>query len=137
MDKSVSIVNSATSRRSTSSLGPLMTPMNALRITVVLPAIALVVVIIAALIVIGCGGRKRPLRSLIGRVVLYAAAGAALSLGGTIACMVWYERSTGFSAANAPVGWLFFYGPISITTAELAALIHWWLLKPKDQTAPS
>jgi hypothetical protein len=111
--------------------------MNALRIAVLSPAIALAVVIAAALMSADRGGRrKRPLRALVGRVFLYALAGAAVSLGSTIAWMVWYERSTGFSSGNAPLGWIFFYGPISVAVGELVALVHWWFQKPLDQTAP-
>jgi hypothetical protein len=64
--------------------------------------------------------------------VAFAAAGAAASLIFTIAWMVWYEKTTGYSAGNAPLGWIFFYGPASAALGQLLALIVWWFRKPSN-----
>ena len=80
----------------------------------------------------GIGDRtaRLPVRTLIIRAVLFALGGAAVSLVGTVLWMAWYERSTGFDAANAPLAWIFFYGPISVAAGQLLALVTWWLHHP-------
>ncbi len=60
------------------------------------------------------------------RSFLYAAIGAIVSLGLTIGWMAWYESSTGYSAGNGPLAWIFFYGPVSAALGQLAALAQWW-----------
>lgn len=70
--------------------------------------------------------RKPSIFSLADRSSIYAAIGAGGSLAVTVAWMVWYEKSTGYSAGNAPLGWLLFYGPTSTALGQLVALIHWW-----------
>lgn len=64
---------------------------------------------------------------LVSRSIGFAVIGAVASLLLTIGWMIWYERSTGYSAGNAPLGWIFFYGPLSAACGQLAALIAWWL----------
>lgn len=44
----------------------------------------------------------------------------------TIIAMVWYEASTGYNAGNGPLGWIFFYGPISAALGQLIAMVQWW-----------
>jgi hypothetical protein len=73
--------------------------------------------------------RERPIGFLISRSLLYGVAGAGISLAFTIAWMIWYEWSTGYSAGNGPLGWIFFYGPTSIALGQIAALLHWWFKK--------
>lgn len=73
--------------------------------------------------------RKTGLAFLVGRSLLYGAIGAGASLIFTVAWMIWYEKSTGYSAGNGPLGWMFFYGPTSIALGQLVALIHWWFKK--------
>ncbi len=68
--------------------------------------------------------------TLIWTTVAFAVAGAAASLAYTIGWMVWYENTTGYSAGNAPLGWIFFYGPASAALGQLLALIVWWFRKP-------
>ena len=63
---------------------------------------------------------------LVVRSVVYAAAGAGGSLVLLIIWMLWYEQTIGYSAGNAPVGWLFFYGPVSAVLGQVVALIRWW-----------
>jgi hypothetical protein len=41
--------------------------------------------------------------------------------------MVSYEHTTGYSAGNAPIAWIFFYGPISAAMGEIVALVQWWM----------
>jgi hypothetical protein len=69
----------------------------------------------------------RSMRALVLYTVLFALAGAVLSLIGTIAWMVWYERFTGYSAGNAPLGWIFVYGPASTAIGELVGFAIWRL----------
>jgi TRAP-type C4-dicarboxylate transport system permease small subunit len=63
---------------------------------------------------------------LLGLSISYAIVGAIASLVLLIIWMIWYEKSTGYSAGNAPVGWIFFYGPLSAALGQLIALIQWW-----------
>lgn len=66
---------------------------------------------------------------LAGRSLRYGLIGAGISLLLTIIAMVWYEHSTGYSAGNGPLGWLFIYGPVSAALGQLVALIQWWFKK--------
>lgn len=80
---------------------------------------------------------KPPIWVLVVRTVVYAIAGGALSLGCTIIWMIWYERSTGYSAGNAPLVWIFVYGPVSAALGQTLALIHWWTQTPRvDKKLP-
>ena len=79
--------------------------------------------------------RKAPLDYLIGRSVAFAVAGAALTLLCTIGWMIWYENTTGYSAGNAPLGWIFFYGPLSAACGQFVALLMWWF-KSVDRDSP-
>jgi len=56
----------------------------------------------------------------------YAGIGAGASLVLTIVWMIWYEKTTGYSAGNGPLGWIFFYGPLSAALGQLVALVKWW-----------
>jgi|SRR5262245_40461788 len=67
---------------------------------------------------------------LVEKTLMYAFIGAMVSLAFTIAGMVWYEKTTGFSAGNGPLGWIFIYGPPSAALGQLVALLHWWFMKP-------
>lgn len=69
--------------------------------------------------------RKRTGKKLLNKSIKYAIIGAGLTLILTISHMVWYEKTTGYSAGNDPLGWLFFYGPISAALGQLIALIKW------------
>jgi hypothetical protein len=75
------------------------------------------------------GLRKPSLESLIRSGIFYAAIGALASLALTIVWMVWYEASTGYSAGNGPLAWIFIYGPVSATLGMIAALARWWFKK--------
>lgn len=66
---------------------------------------------------------------LVGRSVAYALIGVVASLLLTVGGMIWYESSTGYSAGNAPLGWIFFYGPLSAALGQFAALVQWWFKK--------
>lgn len=84
----------------------------------------------AAAIASAARWRRPALRFLAIRTVLYAFAGGAAALGGTIIWIIWCERTSGFSAGNAPLGWIFFYGPISVAVEEFIALVHWLAKDP-------
>ena len=89
-------------------------------------ALALAVAVAAA----GRTAARPPLRWLVIRTVVYAFLGAGTSLACVIVWMYWYERATGYSAGNGPLGWIFFYGPLSVAFGQCAALMHWWIRKP-------
>jgi hypothetical protein len=74
---------------------------------------------------------KPKVGALIWMSIALAAAGAIASLIYTIGWMIWYENTTGYSAGNAPLGWIFFYGPASAALGQLLALIVWWFRKPR------
>ena len=74
---------------------------------------------------------KRSIGYVVSRSIVFAVIGAVASLLFTIGWMIWYERSTGYSAGNAPLGWIFFYGPLSAACGQLAALTAWWLKTPE------
>jgi hypothetical protein len=63
---------------------------------------------------------------------LFTFLGAVASLIYTIVWMIWYEHSTGYSAGNARLGWIFFNGPVSAALGQLVALIAWWFKKPSQ-----
>jgi len=62
---------------------------------------------------------------LMNKSIKYALIGAGITLIYTIVSMVWYEKTTGYSAGNGPLGWLFFYGPLGIALGQILALIKW------------
>ena len=71
-------------------------------------AMVLVAVIVAVLAKVrGLG--KAKVGTLVWMTVAFAVAGSIASLACTIGWMVWYEKTTGYSAGNAPLGWIFFY----------------------------
>jgi hypothetical protein len=72
---------------------------------------------------------KPSIAFLLRRSFLYAAFGAVASLAMTIAWIIWYESSAGYSAGNGPLGWIFFYGPLSVALGQATALTHWWFKK--------
>jgi hypothetical protein len=90
------------------------------------PALMLVA---ALLVVLIAKMRGRPIER-IGRLVwtsaAFALAGAVATLVLTIAWMIWYEKTTGYSAGNGPLGWIFFYGPLGAASGQLVALLLWW-----------
>jgi hypothetical protein len=59
---------------------------------------------------------------LVLKSIKYGFIGAVISLGFTIIWIVWYEHSSGYSAGNAPVGWILFYGPLSFSIGQIIAL---------------
>jgi hypothetical protein len=95
------------------------------RVAWLLPIVVLALIIVVALAAAGTDLRRPSVTELLLRTVVYAVAAAAISLGGTIAWMIWYEKTTGYSAGNAPLGWIFYYGPLSAGIGEFIALIHW------------
>ena len=77
-----------------------------------------------------CAAPKAPTNTLVSLTLIFAVAGAVVSLLFTVGWMVWYERTTGYSAGNAPVGWILFYGPAGAALGQLLALVVWWFKKP-------
>jgi hypothetical protein len=73
--------------------------------------------------------------TLIWMTIGFAGVGALASLIFTIVWMVLYERTTGYSAGNGPVAWIFFYGPASAALGQLLALVVWWFRKPQRGSA--
>ena len=73
---------------------------------------------------------KAKISTLVRLSLLFAVVGAGASLLLNITWMIWYERTSGFSAGNAPLGWLFFYGPFSVALGQLFVLTVWWFKKP-------
>lgn len=88
-------------------------------------------IISAAVIVYvrSAGIQKSSIALLVGLSLAYAAVGLVSSFLHTIISMSWHESSTGISQGNAPIGWIFFYGPLSAAAGQLAALVQWWLRK--------
>ena len=58
---------------------------------------------------------------------------AMVGLGGSLLCTIgwaiWYEQTKHLNAGNAPLAWIFFYGPVSTALGQLIALILWWFKK--------
>jgi len=69
--------------------------------------------------------RKPSIKSLIIKIIAYVGIGLILSLAYTIYAMVQYEATTGYSAGNGPLGWIFYYAPLSITCGIIVATLHW------------
>jgi hypothetical protein len=94
----------------------------------------LAMVVVAAVVVFMAKLSSKPkpaVGALIGMSFTFAAAGAVVSLAFTIGWMIWYEKTSGYSAGNAPLGWIFLYGPASAALGQLVALIVWWFRKPQ------
>jgi hypothetical protein len=75
--------------------------------------------------------------SLVRLSIKYAFVGASLSLALTIAWMIIYEATTGFSAGNGPLGWIFIYGPASVACGQLVALVRWWSQHAESDAQPA
>jgi len=58
-------------------------------------------------------------------VVSSIVAGAGITLTATITWMVWYEKTTGYSAGNAPLGWIFFFGPAGVAISFVVGFMVW------------
>ncbi len=99
------------------------------------PIIALLVAVAMVVFARMTGKSKANLSTLVRLSLLFALVGIVASLIFTIAWMSWYEKTSGYSAGNAPVGWLLFYGPFSSALGQLLALIVWWLKKPTEEKA--
>ena len=93
--------------------------------------------LLAALVVLGTKLAHLPKPKatyLVELSLKYAVIGAGISLGLTIVWMIWYEKTTGYSAGNGPLGWIFFYGPLSAALGQLVALVRWWFKNEKTNT---
>ena len=70
--------------------------------------------------------KKQPsILSLIFTSLTYIALCLFISLAYTIYAMWQYEKTTGYSSGNGPLGWIIFYAPLSITCGIIFALLHW------------
>ena len=101
-------------------------------ISPVLAALAAAVVVFAARI---SGTPIAPLGQLFSKSATLAVTGAVVALLYTVVSAIWYERTTGFSAGNAPLGWMFVYGPLGVAFGQLAALVLWWFKRPRQDVA--
>ena len=95
------------------------------------PVLAIVLAVTVVAIAKLLRARTAAVRILVELSVWYAIVGAGLSLILLIIWMVWYERISGYSAGNAPLGWIFVGGPVSAAFGQIVALIVWWFKKPK------
>ena len=96
------------------------------------PVISLVIAVIVVSIAKLNHLPKPRLTSLLVLTLFLAVAGAIATLLMTIVWMIWYQHSTGFDPGNAPVGWIFFYGPLGVALGQLCALAMWWFKRPAD-----
>ena len=94
------------------------------------PLIVAVFALIVVLLAMKAKLSKPSLTYLVTRSFVFAAIGAVSTLLLTIAWIIWYEHSTGYSANQTPFAWIFFFGPLSATLGQLVALGMWWLKKP-------
>lgn len=100
------------------------------------PLLMVIVAVVAVAMAKEHSVQKPRISVLVGLSIAFAIVGAVVSLIATIGWMAWYERSTGYSAGNGPLGWIFLYGPASAAIGQLVALIVWWFKKPKPNGAP-
>ena len=101
------------------------------------PVIAILVAVAVVAFAKLTNRSKPEVSTLIRLSLLFGVVGAGASLMLTIAWMIWYEKTTGYSAGNAPVGWIFFYGPSSVALGQLLALTVWWFKKPSGHNHDS
>jgi hypothetical protein len=101
-----------------------------LRATFFSPIIAFFIAVGAVAFARMTNRSKPKVSTLVWISFLFAVAGAVASLILTFAWMGWYEKTTGYSAGNGPLGWIFFYGPSSAALGQLLALGVWWFRKP-------
>jgi len=93
------------------------------------PVLMLVAAVAVVLIAELKGRPIERISRLIWTSAAFALAGAVATLVLTIASMIWYEKTTGYSAGNGPLGWIFFYGPVGAAFGQLVALLLWWFKK--------
>jgi len=89
------------------------------------PVYALGVSIVCSVVVRVLGRKQYRIPPLVIRSVLYIGLGLVLSLAYTILGMWHYESTTGYSAGNGPLGWIFIYAPLSVACGFILGLIHW------------
>ena len=94
------------------------------------PLIVAVFALIVVLLAKKAKLSKPSLTYLVSCSFVFAAIGAVSTLLLTIAWIIWYEHSTGYSANQTPFAWIFFFGPLSAALGQLLALGMWWLEKP-------
>jgi hypothetical protein len=64
-------------------------------------------------------------------LVIAAALGGGISLGFTMIESILFEADSGYSAGNAPLGWILFVGPPSVAISILACTASWLFQWPK------
>ena len=93
------------------------------------PFIVAVFALIVVLIAKKAKLPKPSLTYLVNRSFVFAAIGAVSTLLLTIAWIIWYEHSTGYSANQTPFAWIFFFGPLSAALGQLLTPGMWWIKK--------
>ena len=87
---------------------------------------------VAAVTAILVASSKEP-KPRLGSLVVYSlslgAIGAISSLLYTLVSIEQYQTQTRYDAGNGPLGWLFFYGPLSFAAGQIVALVFWWVKK--------
>lgn len=96
-----------------------------LQISFMSPALVLIVAVAIVSIAKMSGKAADKIGRLAWTSAAFSVAGATATLILTVAWMTWYEKTTGYSAGNAPLGWIFFYGPLGAAFGQLVALALW------------
>ena len=89
------------------------------------PIYALGVTIVCAAVVRVLSKQQHRISPLVIKSILYIGLCLVLSLAYTILGMWRYEATTGYSAGNGPLGWIFIYAPLSVACGLILGLIHW------------
>ena len=71
--------------------------------------------------------KKKDIKNRTILIAGFAVGGATATLIYTFVWMIWYEKTTGYSAGNAPVAWIFFFGPLGAAIGALIGFLVWWL----------
>ncbi len=71
---------------------------------------------------------RRPnaeLKTLMLKCFIGGSIAAAVSFMGVLAWGGWYTYKTGYDANQAPLAWIFLYGPASFSVGEIIGFVTW------------